>query len=99
RPHRSRLSPYPTLFRSRAVRLERPDLHLAEALAAELGLAAQRLLRDERVRPRRARVDLVVDEVEQLEDVHVADGHLLLEGIAGRSEEHTSELQSPDHLV
>jgi hypothetical protein len=33
-----------------AVGLERPDLHLAEALAAELRLAAQRLLRDERVR-------------------------------------------------
>src|SRR5262249_42185176 len=44
------------------VRLERPDLHLAEALAAELRLAAQRLLRDQRVRPDRARVDLVVDQ-------------------------------------
>src|SRR5215469_3740352 len=32
-----------------AVSLERPDLHFAETLAAELGLAAQRLLRDERV--------------------------------------------------
>ena len=70
-----------------AVRLERPHLHLAEALAAELGLAAQRLLRDERVRARRARVDLVVDEVEQLEDVHVADGDLLLEGLAGLAAE------------
>jgi hypothetical protein len=27
-------------------------------------------------------VDLVVDEVEQLEDVHVADGDLLLERLA-----------------
>src|SRR6185312_7232566 len=33
----------------RAVRLQRPHLHLAEALAAELRLAAQRLLGDERV--------------------------------------------------
>ena len=33
-----------------AVRLQRPDLHLAEALATELRLAAQRLLGDERVR-------------------------------------------------
>src|SRR3954447_18839130 len=64
-----------------AVRLERPDLHLAEALAAELRLAAQRLLGDERVRPGAPRVDLVVHEVEQLQDVHVADGDLLLERI------------------
>ena len=66
-----------------AVRLERPHLHLAEALAAELRLAAQRLLGDERVRAGRAGVDLVVDEVEQLQDVHVADRHLRLERLAG----------------
>ncbi len=35
---------------SRAVRLERPDLHLAETLSAELRLAAKRLLRHQRVR-------------------------------------------------
>src|SRR5215471_2443471 len=40
--------------------LERPDLHLAEALAAELRLAAQRLLGDQAVRARRTRVDLVL---------------------------------------
>ena len=58
----------------RAVCLERPHLHLAEALAAELRLAAQRLLGDERVGARAPRVDLVVHEVQQLQDVHVADG-------------------------
>src|SRR5262249_15240685 len=42
----------------RAVRLERPHFHLAEALAAELRLAAERLLRDERVRSGRAGVHL-----------------------------------------
>src|SRR6185369_7005739 len=42
----------------RAVRLERPDLHLAEPLSAELRLAAERLLRDERVGSDRPRVDL-----------------------------------------
>src|SRR5205085_5397736 len=47
-----------------AVHLERPHLHLAEALSAELRLAAEWLLRDERVRPRSPRVDLVVHEVE-----------------------------------
>ena len=45
-----------------AIGLQRPHLHFAEALAAELRLAAQRLLGDEAVRPDRARVDLVVDQ-------------------------------------
>src|SRR4051812_20069297 len=65
-----------------AVGLERPDLHLAEALAAELRLAAQRLLGYERVRARASRVDLVVHEVEELQDVHVAHGDLLLVRLA-----------------
>ena len=67
----------------RAVRLERPHLHLAEALAAELRLTAERLLGDEAVRAGAPRVDLVVHEVEELEDVHVADGDRLLERLAG----------------
>src|SRR3954447_25332944 len=66
-----------------AVGLQGPDLHLAEALAAELSLAAQRLLGDERVGAGRASVDLVVDEVQQLEDVHVADRDFALVGLAG----------------
>src|SRR5215211_6934162 len=66
----------------RAVGLERPHLHLAEALAAELRLAAQRLLGDERIGTGAARVDLVVHEVQQLQDVHVADGDLLLVRLA-----------------
>src|SRR5262245_23119214 len=66
-----------------AVRLERPDLHLTEPLAAELRLAAQRLLRDEGVRSDRSRVDLVVHEVRELHEVDEADGHLLVEGLPG----------------
>src|SRR5262245_6544932 len=46
-----------------AVRLERPDFHLSETLAAELRLAGERLLRHERVRSDGPRVNLVVDEV------------------------------------
>ena len=65
-----------------AERLQRPHLHLAEALPAELRLAAQRLLGDQRVGAGRAGVDLVVDEVQELEDVHVADRHLLGERLA-----------------
>ena len=57
-----------------AVGLERPHLHLAEALATELRLPTQRLLGDHRVRAGRPGVDLVVDEVRQLQDVDVADG-------------------------
>ena len=72
-----------------AVRFHRPDFHLAEPLPAELRLAAQRLLRDERVRTDRARVDLVVDEVVELEHVHHAHGDLLVERLAGAAvEEH-----------
>src|SRR5215813_7041087 len=66
----------------RAIRFERPDLHFSKPLAAELRLAAERLLRDERVRPDRTRVDLVVDQVRQLQHVDVADGHVLLERVA-----------------
>ena len=66
-----------------AVGLEGPHLHLAEALAAELRLAAQRLLGDHRVRAGRAGVDLVVHEVGQLEDVHEADGDLVVVRVAG----------------
>ena len=66
-----------------AVGFERPHLHFAEALAAELRLAAQRLLGDEAVGTDRAGVDLVVDEVVQLQHVLVADRHLAIERLAG----------------
>ena len=73
----------------RAVGLHRPDFHLAETLTAELRLTTERLLGDERVRTDRARVDLVVDQVVELEHVHDAHGHFLIEGLAGAAvEEH-----------
>src|SRR3546814_7916625 len=75
--------------------LEGPHLHLAEALAAELRLTAERLLRDHRVRAGAARVDLVVHEVVQLEYVHVPDRDRLRERFTrARSKEHTYTLQS-----
>ena len=52
---------------SSTVSLQSPDLHLAEALAAELGLAAQGLLRDQRVGAGRTGMDLIVDQVVQLQ--------------------------------
>src|SRR2546427_860577 len=66
----------------RAVGFERPDLHLSEPLSAELRLAAQRLLGDQAVRPGRACVDLVLDQVGQLEHVDHAHGHRLVELLA-----------------
>ncbi len=62
-----------------AVSFECPDLHLTEALATELRLAAQRLLRDEAVWTDRAGVDLVVHQVVQLQHVDVANRHLAVE--------------------
>src|SRR5882672_7841701 len=66
----------------RAVGLERPDFHFAEALAAELRLAAERLLRDQAVRTRGAGVHLVVDQVVELQHVHVADRDRPVEALA-----------------
>src|SRR3954462_8613942 len=64
------------------VGLERPHLHLAEALATELRLATQRLLRDEAVRTGGPGVDLVLDEVVELEHVDLADGDRAVEQLA-----------------
>ncbi len=66
----------------RAVSFERPDFHFSEALAAELGLAAQRLLRNQRIRTDGPGVDLVVHQVRQLEHVDVAHRHGLFESLA-----------------
>src|ERR1700686_3607318 len=68
-----------------AIGFQRPDLHFAETLAAELRLAAERLLRNERVRPDGARVNLVVDEMRKLEHIDVADGDGLVELLAAHA--------------
>ena len=68
---------------SRAVGLERPDFHFAEALAAELRLAAERLLRDEAVGAGAAGVDLIIDEVVELEEVDPADRDVVIKLLAG----------------
>ena len=62
-----------------AVSFEGPHFHFAETLTAELRLAAERLLRDERVRTGRTGVHLLDDEVMQLQVVHVADRHRTFE--------------------
>src|SRR5271165_6765671 len=65
-----------------AVGLQGPDFHFSEALTAELRLASQRLLGDQRVRTDRTRVDLVVYQIRELEHVDIADGYRLLELLA-----------------
>src|SRR6266568_9022711 len=64
-----------------AVSLECPHFHLSETLAAELRLAGERLLRDERVGPDAPRVNLVIDQVRQLEHVDLADRHRIGEAL------------------
>src|SRR5258708_31801589 len=87
RPPRSTLFPYTTLFRSREARGGRHRKGLGDA-AVELALdplVAQHLAR------------AVGQDRPELE---VSDRVGLLQpDTVGRSEEHTSELQSPDHLV
>src|SRR4029079_13601126 len=70
-----------------AVSFERPHFHFAAALAAELRLAAERLLRNERVRTDRTGMDLVVDKMVQLKDVLVADRDLAIERLHPASRE------------
>ena len=65
-----------------AVSFQSPDFHLTQTLTTKLRLAAQRLLRDERVWSRRARVDLVVHKVVKFQHVDNADGDRLREAIA-----------------
>src|SRR6202035_5593763 len=62
-------------------------LHFAEPLAAELRLAAQRLLGDQAVGADGAGVDLVVHQVMQLEHIDVTDGDLAIERVAGTAVE------------
>src|SRR5262245_18017877 len=82
----------------RAVSFERPDLHFAEALAAELRLAAERLLCDQAVRADRARVNLVVHQVREFEHVYVPHGHLLLERLARHAVVEDGLARIVDHL-
>src|SRR5256885_10312214 len=83
RPPRSTLFPYPTLFRSRR--------------RGDRGLLRQRVTRASRPRPWRGE-----RPARPILSVMDSDGELLLRLRAGderRSEEHTSELQSPCNLV
>src|ERR1700685_1935907 len=69
----------------RPVSFERPDFHFSKALSAELRLAAQWLLGDQRVGSDGTRVNLVVHQMRQLQHVDVADAHRLFELVAGHA--------------
>ena len=66
-----------------AVRLKRPHLHFAEPLSAELRLAAQRLLRYQRVGAGGSRVYLVLDQVYEFHHIDVAHRDWLVKRLAG----------------
>src|SRR5690348_18460431 len=96
RPPRSTLFPYTTLFRSRRVAQEvELDAAVLEHGLLDLGLAAKLRAhaREQLLEAEGLGKIIVGPEVEALDPV--------LHGIARaeRSEEHTSELQSPVHLV
>src|SRR5258708_10686064 len=88
RPPRSTLFPYTTLFRSKYARLSDALIFAIR----DCGFAARSALEVED--SGKARVEKILDIIEQskfgIHDISRA-------GL--RSEEHTSELQSPDHLV
>src|SRR5207244_10956363 len=91
RPPRSPLFPYTTLFRSQ-------DLDDAPARRVEGDGEAARIVRAALGGQRRGHADEFAVEVEQGSATATeVDSHVGLN--QSRSEEHTSELQSPDHLV
>src|SRR5258708_8946379 len=86
RPPRSTLFPYTTLFRSDRIRDSRPDLMFLDIQMPNLDGFGVLQEVGQKLMP-------VTIFVTAYDDSH---GHQLL---PYRSEEHTSELQSPDHLV
>src|SRR5256885_14548409 len=96
RPPRSTLFPYTTLFRSAGVGLQgdEAEAHIrhTRALGEDPGVSARCDVGAE------LQVDGVGIEVDPLDDVLRARLHVA-GGDPSRSEEHTSELQSPCNLV
>ena len=61
-----------------AIGLQCPYLHLTETLAAELGLAAQGLLRNQGVRAGGPCVNFIFHQMNQLQDIHIAHRYRLV---------------------
>ncbi len=66
-----------------SVGLQSPYLHLTKTLAAELGLASEGLLANQRIRPRRTGVNLVFDQVIQLHHVDIPYCYRSVERLTG----------------
>src|SRR3712207_7572078 len=91
RPPRSTLFPYPTLFRAGGRQVGERELARGEVGAAERGAG----------QPHAVEARALRGEVREVPARQVEPGHELVaqRRAAGRSEEHTSELQSRQYLV
>ena len=63
----------------RPISFQGPDLHLAEALATELGLSPQGLLGHQRIRASRTGMDFILYQMSQLHHIDHPHGHWLVE--------------------
>jgi DNA-directed RNA polymerase subunit beta len=70
---------------SGTISLQRPNFHLSETLTAKLGFTSQRLLCYQRVRAGRTGMDLIINQVMQLQIIHIADCYRVVELLAGTS--------------
>src|SRR5947208_12140578 len=85
RPPRSTLFPYTTLFRSLLLQLQGDDAEDLTMVSGEMDAEYSRSMANR--------------AIESGQVIVFSDGQGQEESALLRSEEHTSELQSPDHLV
>src|SRR2546422_2255895 len=88
RPPRSTLFPYTTLFRSLAARFEKPVLTFVDTPGAYPGIGAEE----------RGQAEAIAVNLEVMAGLPVPFVSTVI-GEGGRSEEHTSELQSRLHIA
>src|SRR5256885_17064297 len=96
RPPRSTLFPYTTLFRSRREAAEDDRMNGAETRAGQHGIGC---LRDHRHVDGNAVTLLDIAVAQDVGEAANLVVQFLITDVLGRSEEHTSELQSPCNLV
>src|SRR5690554_3017510 len=62
--------------------LQGPHFHLTETLTTELSLTTQRLLGNQAIGTGGTGVHLVIDQVVELEDIHIPYCHRAIEGVS-----------------